>query len=134
MNKYEIFGDPEYQLSKNRQIRLRTLVNIPLDSDVNYLETMLLEILRRLFQMSICFGIVICMRSRDLVCARLTLFNVRRGVEPARLLLEEFDEVFTDEWIDQRNLELLSPVEKKIAEKLKITYQSGNGQSLILVK
>ena len=59
---------------------------------------------------------------RDLVCARLTLFN-------ARLLLEELAEAFTEAWICKRNLELLSPVEKKIANKFNITYQSGKGQN-----
>ena len=66
---------------------------------------------------------------RDLVCARITLFNARRGGEPARLLLEELAAAFTDAWICKRNLELLSPVKKKIADKLKITYQSGKSQN-----
>ena len=37
LNKDEIFGDAEYQLNKNRQIRLRKAANIPLESDVKLL-------------------------------------------------------------------------------------------------
>ena len=37
LNKDEIFGDAEYQLNKNCQIRLRKPANIPLESDVKLL-------------------------------------------------------------------------------------------------
>ncbi|GFS19075.1 histone-lysine N-methyltransferase SETD8-A, partial [Elysia marginata] len=65
-------------------------------------------------------------RARNLVVARLTMFNARRGGEPARLTLKEWKEAITDAWIDPNLVEKVDdPMEKHLLENLKLAYQSG---------
>lgn len=52
---------------------------------------------------------------RDLVVSRLTLFNARRGGEPSRLLLEEWNDALNDVWYN--NTETVDdPLEKSCLE------------------
>ena len=62
-------------------------------------------------------------RARNLVVARLTMFNAR-----ARLTLKEWKEAITYAWIDPNLVEKVDdPMEKHLLENLKLAYQSGKG-------
>ena len=41
---------------------------------------------------------------RDCACARLTLINARRGGEPARLLLSDWNDAEQGVWIDNQRV------------------------------
>jgi len=60
---------------------------------------------------------------RDLVVSRLTLFNARRGGEPARLLVSEWKDGENRVWFDHNRTDKLS---EEDAEMM-LTYQSGKG-------
>ena len=65
---------------------------------------------------------------RNLLVSRLTLFNARRGGEPARMLLSEWMEAQNGAWIDQQQIEGVSdPLEKDLIDSMKLAYQSGKG-------
>ena len=65
---------------------------------------------------------------RNLVVARLTMFNARRGGEPARLTLNEWKEAMAGSWIDPNMVEKIDdPTEKYLITNLKLAYQSGKG-------
>ena len=68
---------------------------------------------------------------RNAICARLTLFNGRRGGEPARLLMTDFEEAISDTWIDPNFLKNVDELDKVLIENLKVTYQSGKGNRLV---
>ena len=72
---------------------------------------------------------------RDCVISRLTLFNARRGGEPARLTLIEWQDAENDVWVDQHIANgITDPIKKSLLSTLKITYQLGKGNfSLVLV-
>jgi len=56
---------------------------------------------------------------RNLIVARLTLFNARRGGEPARLLLTEWDDALKGVWIDPDMVEKVQdPIEKALCINL----------------
>ena len=67
---------------------------------------------------------------RDLVVSRLTLFNARRGGEPSRLLLEEWNDALNDVWYN--NTETVDdPLEKFLLGRYKLAYQSGKRVKLV---
>ena len=65
---------------------------------------------------------------RNLICTRLTLFNARRGGEPARMLLSDWTDAEKNAWIDPQLVQNVSdPLEKSLLNQFKIVYQSGKG-------
>ena len=50
------------------------------------------------------------------------------GCEPARLLLEEWDDAHKDKWNNKQRAEFLDHVEKSLIKQIKITYQCGKGK------
>ena len=128
LNKEDIFGDALYQLNKNRQIKLRKPAMLPQEQDVELLRNYAINLMREITTDVYTFWDAhVFVQIRDSCCVRLTLFNGRRGGEPARLLLEELNDAINDEWINKQSLELLNPTERKCATQFKITYQSGKG-------
>ena len=56
---------------------------------------------------------------RDCCCARLTLFNARRGGEPARLLLTEWKDAVNGSGLDQQRMHYVEdPIEKALIKSL----------------
>ena len=67
-------------------------------------------------------------RLRDLIVCRLTLFNARRGGEPARMLLTQFQAAQNDQWIDkQLAVKITDPLQSALLGKFHIAYMSGKG-------
>ena len=65
---------------------------------------------------------------RKLICTRLTLFNARRGGEPACMLLSDWTDAEKNVWIDPQLVQNVSdPLEKSLLNQFNIFYQSGNG-------
>ncbi|XP_070203471.1 uncharacterized protein [Littorina saxatilis] len=65
---------------------------------------------------------------RNLIVARLTLFNARRGGEPARLLLSEWKDALKGVWIDPDLIEKVDDqIEKALVDQYKLAYQVGKG-------
>lgn len=57
---------------------------------------------------------------------RLTIFNGRRGGEPARLTIKEWENALNNVWLDKQRIQnTLS--ESQLESGMKITYQSGKG-------
>ena len=51
----------------------------------------------------------------SLIVSRLTLFNARRGGEPARLTLKEWEDAENGSWIDPQLIETVNdPLEKQL--------------------
>ena len=67
-------------------------------------------------------------RLRNLIVTRLTLFNARRGGEPARMTLQDWSYAEAGTWIDPQLVEKDDdPLEKSLLNKFKLAYQSGKG-------
>ena len=80
-----LFGDAAYNLNRNRQTNLRRPEQLPAEDDVgklkNYTVQRVQDVLRDKYQLWTQHDYS---EMRDLVVSRLTLFNARRGGEPAR--------------------------------------------------
>ena len=58
---------------------------------------------------------------RNAMCAKLTLYNARRGGEPSRILLSDLKEGLNDSWLPQKsNLTDLDDLEKSLLEAMKV--------------
>ena len=65
---------------------------------------------------------------RNYTCSRLTLFNARRGGEPARLLRKEWTDAMNNAWIDSNAVQAIDdPIERSLLGKLKVAYLAGKG-------
>ena len=70
---------------------------------------------------------------RNLIVSRLTMFNARRGCEPARLTLQEWEEAANDSWIDPQLVQTVKdPLEKALFEQFKLAYQAGKGSKKLV--
>ena len=65
------------------------------------------------------------------MCARLTLFNARRGGEPCRLKIQIFEDAMSERWLDKKVIEKLNDSEQEIFKNMKIGYQTGKGNHLV---
>ena len=124
-----LFHDAQCQLESNREMNLRRPQNLPLEDDVallrDYVEGQIEKIVNDAY-LPMCNETFIELRSL-LVC-RLTLYNGRRGGEPARLLLKEWIDAETDAWVSQNLVDCIKdPVEKLLIGKFKLAYQRGKG-------
>ena len=60
-------------------------------------------------------------RLRDCACTRLTLLNARRGGEPARLTVDEWNDTRNDKWIEKQWMKELDELDKALVVTLKVT-------------
>jgi len=70
---------------------------------------------------------------RDLALCRLTLFNGRRGNEPARIQLSDWHDAENGVWINSGHVQSLSPVEQQVFSESKLIYIAGKGLHLVPV-
>ena len=66
---------------------------------------------------------------RNLTVCRLTVFNARRGGEPARLVLSEWRDADMNSWLDLKRVQSSSVTEfeRSMFKDLKITFLGGKG-------
>lgn len=117
-----IFGDAQYELNKRRQVKLRKLESLPQESDIVMLKDEITKIMTILPE-AVNFNFI---RSRDAVCTRLTLVNGRRGGEPAKLTITEWEETNNNKWIDRQRVDDLDDLDQRLIKELKVTYITGN--------
>lgn len=68
---------------------------------------------------------------RDAACTRLTLFNARRGGEPARLSIAEWLDAKNENWIDQHRKKDLNELDEVLCEKMSVSFITGKGIFLL---
>ena len=93
------FGDAIFLLNQNKQINLRKPKNLPLEDDIETLRNNILKKIRELENLK-SWTLHQYVDARDFIVSRLTLFNARRGSEPSRLLLREWEEAQNADWIN----------------------------------
>ena len=102
-----LFSKALWKIDERKQEHLRRPRQLPLEDDVEKINTwMTREIDRLLNQYTIC-GQFEYNRLRAICVSRLTLFNSRRGGEPARLLLKELQDAENGCWVDPQLVETI---------------------------
>lgn len=117
-----------------KRTNLRKPKDMPLESDVKKLREFILKEMTHITDdVYAQFDSHLFVRLRNLIVARLTLFNARRGGEPARMLLKDWLDAESNVWVDPQLVEnITDPLEKKLLEKYKLAYQSGKGSKRLV--
>jgi len=131
----QMFGSAYYKINKTRLRTSRKPKQLPLEQDLvtirDYSRKCIAEITGKIFEILEPSEYV---QLRNTVCARLTLFNARRGGEPARMLLSEFEEAKRNEWLGPSDLKKLDSSDDLTAQlaQAKIAYLMGKGNKSLV--
>lgn len=118
--KDELFGDATYELNQRRNINSKKPAQLPLENDLELIRNHTIEVIKKYASDPFHIWDVHSFKElRDATCTRLTLYNGRRGGEPARLSIREWKEAESGSWVDKQRVNTES--------KTLITYQSGKG-------
>ena len=127
LRKNEIFADADYDLNYRRNVKNRKPAQLPVEDDIAVVRNHVIKRMNELISDKyLFFGAHEFVELRDCSCVRLTLFNGRRGAEPARLVIREWLEAKNGEWLDKQRIEII-PEEACLADGLLITFQPGKG-------
>ena len=70
---------------------------------------------------------------RNLLVSRLTMFNARRGGEPARMTVAEWEEAEKKLWIDPNRVQQVSdPLENALLTSTHLAYMAGKGSKRLV--
>ena len=131
LNKSVIFGDAIYAVHMNRQKKLRMPEQMADEEDVKKLRQYICNTITHYTSDLTFMGPHEYIKVRDSICARVTLFNARRGGEPARLRLDQYDDIKSERWVNSKQKKKLDEWEKKLFKEMEVTYQSGKGDHLV---
>ena len=124
-----LFSSAQIQLEANRASSLRRPRSLPLEEDVQKLRTYVLGRIKQMVDDKyLVWTPSEFIELRSLLVSRLTLFNSRRGGEPARLLLTEWSDAEVSAWIsDEMTERVEDPLEQALLGKYLLAYQRGKG-------
>ena len=126
-----IFGDATLKLQFTVDKKAKKPCELPVEKDLAKLRDFLSSTIEESIQKPTKASYILL---RNATCARLTLFNARRGGEPARLFLSDLEEGLNDSWLpthQQSNLDNLDDLEKSLLDSLKVTYFVGKRNRLV---
>jgi hypothetical protein len=127
-NKNNLIGNALYNNNKIRQTKLRRPDNLPDRKDLAKLRSYTVsQIDAILADTDLQWTKAEFIEVRDMCCSRLTLFNARRGGEPARLTLAEYTDACNKVWLDPSRIEAMPDAEKELFNDNLIMYQAGKG-------
>ena len=123
-----IFAEAECDVVRSRQDALRRPENLPLDADVGKVRRYVIseteKITSKESEKILATDFI---RLRNLTLTRITFFNARRGGEPSRILLSEWQNALDDKWMNLNKIKTLPEAEQKKLLENKILYQGGKG-------
>ena len=127
-SKDTFIGGAIYNTNKSRNTQLRRVDNLPQIDDLgklrNYMTAKISEMTgdEYLHWSSSQF-----VELRDLACARITLFNARRGGEPARLKISHWMDACNEVWFNKNRIATMPSEEQEYFNNTRIMYQTGKG-------
>ncbi|KAJ8050179.1 hypothetical protein HOLleu_03277 [Holothuria leucospilota] len=126
-----LFGDATYAMNRNRNEKLRKPEALPLEEDIaKFREYTLFRMQAITRESYVVFDTHNFVELRDLLVSRLTLFNARRGGEPCRLRLVEWEDAAKNAWISQQEVQKLDELDRALLKDLKVAYQTGAAKTL----
>lgn len=122
-----LFNSAQIELESNRETCLRRPRSLPLESDVQTLRTYVMTRISTMVKDEyMVWTASEFIELRSLLVCRLTLFNSRRGGEPARLTLTEWHDAEKQSWLSDETVQHVEdPMEKLLVEKYHLAYQRG---------
>nr|XP_047142408.1 uncharacterized protein LOC124816750 [Hydra vulgaris] len=136
MWKKSMFKDASNKLIQTKHSKLQKPSSLPLEEDCKIFKSYILSKMEFFTANPLWMESFIAenfVELRDLACARLTFLNARRGDEPARLLLSQYNEAVGDEYIDIHRLHEFTEKDQDLIKSVKIAYMAGKGTHRVLV-
>ena len=132
LNYNFLFGDAIYNINKNRETKLRKPEQLPPDADITLMRQYTLArfdaLLKDPYQHWSSSEFI---QLRNLADSRLTLFNARRGGEPARLTMANWHDARQDAWVSRDRIVNRSDEDQRLFDNMKVMYQTGKGNHLV---
>ena len=116
----ELFGDAYYDLNYRRNVNLRKPVNLPKEDEISMLMEECKKIMNSIDVYDYPSQSFVDIRSATVTS--LIIFNARRGGEPVRMQLYQWEEALHGEWVEKDDLP-----EDFDMDTILVTYQSGKG-------
>ena len=117
----ELFGDAYYDTNFRKNVKDRKPINLPNDNDVKILLDECNKIMNSPDIFNMCATSFVLIRAAAATC--LIIFNARRGGEPVRLLISQWEEALKGEWVDENDLP------DEVDSSVLVTYQTGKGSN-----
>ncbi len=129
------FGDAIYLLNLDSQRKMRMPESLPSHDAIQSVRDESLKIIKSVvedpFHLPVRHSFV---KLRNAVVTRLTLFNGKRGGEPARLTLEQYEEMAKDKWIQKDDPRYRDDEYVQfLTQNMKATFQMVKGQNFVPV-
>ena len=132
MNYNFLFGDAIYQINKSRETKLRRPTEMPSGADVAKVREHTVSSMREMLSDPyLHWTSHEYVKLRDLVDSRITLFNARRGGEPARLTTRNWADAKSGVWLNQDRIENMKEPDRSAFKDMKVMYQTGKGNHLV---
>ena len=130
-NQHLVFGDAKYHINKARQEKLRLPSRTPDEADLQVLRDYNMDVIQRFdnFDSYDIVGKSDFVSLRNNMNCRLTLFNARRGGEPSRLTIRDWEE--RGKWFSRKQIEQMSGIESYYFKELSVVFHPGKGNHLI---
>ena len=121
-------------MCEQRRNTLRKPQAMPVEEDVSKLRAFILNEMQKLSDDELMkWDHHDFVKMRNLIVSRLTMFNAKRGSEPARLTLQEWEEAANNSWVDPQLVQTVKdPLEKALFEQFKLAYQAGKGSKKLV--
>ena len=126
LNKFDVFGD---HINKARQEKLRLPTRTPDEEDLSRLRKYTVECLNSLSDIYTHIGLHECVQLRHALCSRITLFNARRGGEPSRMTVSQWND--RSKWLDKEAVSRLDECDQQLFSSMAVMYQTGKGNHLV---
>jgi hypothetical protein len=124
----ENFADALYKVDRRRREKLRKPSELPLEEDLKIIRDYCNKVIQELGADSYrLLDVADFIKLRAALVARLTVFNARRGSEPARLELIEWESARAEEWIDKQRISSASESDADMLKQFRLAYQAGKG-------
>lgn len=125
----KLVGDSLYRINMRRLETLRKPGEMPTESDLAKLRAHCQEVMAKLSDVYKKLNVIEFRRLRAATVTRLTVYNARRGSEPARLEMKEWKVAEASGWLDKETARAraINIDESEMIGKFKLAYQSGKG-------
>jgi hypothetical protein len=129
----EVYANARYDVQSNSLLKARRPEALPHRSDLQKLNAHIAAEVRRLTAGEFDVGDYCTLRS--LIVCRLTLFKARRGDEPSRMLLREWEDALDGVWLppDKHIERVHDEAEKYLLNQYRLAYLHGKGAKFVPV-
>lgn len=127
----EMYAGARYQCTQNSLAKARRPSNLPSEMELMklkcFIKSEIADTVENFTKNSYSW-------LRTLIVGRLTLYNARRGEEPSRMLLKEWEDALADTWLPSESIEAIEDAaEKYLVGQFKLVYLKGKGKKCVPV-